>query len=349
MTTVIIKWIQLILHKMIKNEEKFWKILNSYDISKAKIEFMEEEIQMEKGFQIINGNRVDKRWKIEKNAITNLFMDKTNYLYILSKPYADFVMGINRAASEYSDIIYIKKKKDFFDFKNLKKFQSTYVFLVNALEVYCRETFQKIAGETIARDINPKKLKKFLKESNLKRKFLDFKREKESLNFLLSEFFEYLSKGERKRISFQQPKMIKNALSLVGFNVASMINGLWQRIIEYNLKWRHYIIHKNLNSLIDHINIEKFNLDDEIEVLENSILDIVQFVFYIESQRLLNYPDQLEMNGILKFPDVNLDTEIKKHIIRINKNQLSRIIHITETGGYHEDARRFKEMIERIE
>lgn len=312
--------------------------MNLYDISNAKIEFIEREIQMEKGFQIIDDKRVDQRWKIEKNTRTNLFMDKTNYLYILSQPYADFVMGINRAASDYSDIINIKKKKDYFNFKNLKKFQSTYVFLVNTLEVYCRETFQKIAKETIVRDINPKKQRKFLKKFHMEEKFLEVMRKKKSLNFKLSEVLP-------QRLSFQQTEIIKIAFSLVGFNVVSMINGLWQRIIEHNLKWRHYIIHKNLNRLIDHINIEEFNLDDEIEALENSILDIVQFVFYIESQRLFNYPDQLEMNGILSLPKKNLDSEIKKNIIRINRTQLLRIIRIAERGEYYEDARNLKKML----
>ena len=236
---------------------------------------------MEKGFQIIDDNRVDKRWKIEKNTRINLFMDKTNYLYILSQPYADFVMGINRAVSEYPDIINIKEKKNYFEFKNLMKFQSAYVFLVNALEVYCRETFQKIARETMLKDINPKKLRKLLKKFQAEEKFLDEIQEKKSLNFTLSEVLQ-------QRMSFQQTEIIKIAFSLIGFNVVSMTNGLWQRIIEHNLKWRHYIIHKNLNRLIDHIEIKEFNLDDEIEALENSILDIVKFVFYIESQRLFN-------------------------------------------------------------
>lgn len=323
---------------MIKDEEKFWKILNSYDISKAKIEFVEEEIQMEKGFQIIDDRQVNKRWKIEKNARTNLFMDKTNYLYILSQPYADFVMGINRATSEYFDIISIESKKDYFDFKNLKKFQSTFVFLVNAFEVYCRETFQKIAREIIVKDINQKKLRKFLKKSHMEDKFFELMRNHNSLNFTL---FEVVP----QKMSFQRTETIKLAFSLLGFNVVSMINGLWQRIIEHNLKWRHYIIHKNLNRLLDHIKIEEFNLDNEIEVLEDNILDIVKFVFYIESQRLLNYPDRYEINGILRLPEANLDSEIKKNIIRINRTQLLRIIRIAEAGEYYDDAKKLKEML----
>ncbi|MHA1986975.1 MAG: hypothetical protein ACW98D_10080, partial [Promethearchaeota archaeon] len=306
---------------MIKNEEKFWKILNSYDVSKAKIKFAEKEIQMEKGFQIIDDKQVNKRWKIEKNKRTNLFTDKTNFLYILSQPYADFVMGINRATSEYSDIISIENKKDYFDFKNLKKFQSTYVFLVNSLEVYCRETFHKIAREIVVKDINKKKLRKFLKRFHMEEKFVELMRKHNSLNFTL---FEVIP----QKMSFQHTENIKLAFSLLGFNVVSMIKDLWQRIIENNLKWRHYIIHKNLNRLLDHIKIEEFSLDDEIEVLENSILDVVKFVFYTESQRLLNYPDRYEINGILRLPETNIDSEIKKNIIRINKTQLLRIIRI---------------------
>jgi len=293
---------------------------------------------MEQGFQIIEDKQVDKRWKIEKNTRINLFTDKTNFLFILCKAYADFVMGINRAVSEYSDIINIKSKIDYFDFKNLKKFQSTYVFLVNALEVYCRETFQKIAGETRVKDINQKKLRKFLKKFHMEEKFLEVMQEKKSLNFNLSEVLP-------QRMNFQQTEIIKITFSLVGFNVVSMINGLWQRIIQHNLKWRHYIIHRNLNRLIDHIKIEEFNLENEIEALENSILDIVKFIFYIESQRLLNYPDQLEMNGILSLPEKNLDPIIKKNIIRINKPQILRIIRIAEKGGYYEDAKNLKKML----
>ncbi|MFW9875058.1 MAG: hypothetical protein ACFFG0_18290 [Candidatus Thorarchaeota archaeon] len=323
---------------MIKNEEKFWKILNSYDISKAKIEFTEKEIQMEKGFQIIDDKQVNKRWEIEKNTRTNLFMDKTNYLYILSQPFADFVMGINRATSEYSDIISIENKKDYFDFKNLKKFQSTYVFLVNAFEVYCRETFQKIAREMCIKEINQKKLRKFLKKFHMEDKFLELMRKDNSLNFTL---FEVIP----QKMSFQQTENIKLAFSLLGFNVVSMIKGLWQRIIENNLNWRHYIIHKNLNRLLDHIKIEEFKLDDEIEVLENSILDVVKFVFYTESQRLLKYPDRYEINGILRLPETNLDSEIKKNIIRINRTQLLRIVRIAEAGEYYDDAKKLKEML----
>lgn len=322
---------------MIKNEEKFWEILNSYDISKVKIEFMEKDIETETGFQIINGKMINKNWKVKKSDRSNFFVNNTNHLFNLSEPFADFVMGINRSASEYSDIINIKEKKEFFDFKNLIKFQSIYVFIVNALEVYCRETFERISKEIIVKDLQPIKLKRFLKNMNLEKKFEFFKSKKGTLDFLLSEFLDTLSVGERKRISFQQPEVIKRSFLLVGFNVISMINGLWQKIIEHIMRWRHFIIHKNLNRLIEHIQIDEFNLDSEIEELENSILDIVQFVFYIESQRLFNYFDQLEMDMFLNLlPKKNFKAEIKENLIKINREQILRIIHILEEGGYYE-------------
>ena len=51
------------------------------------------------------------------------------------------------------------------------------------------------------------------------------------------------------------------------------------------------------------------------------------------------------MNGILSLPEKKLDPKIKKNIIRINRTQILRIIHIAEKGEYYEEARNFKKML----
>ncbi len=56
---------------------KFLKILNSYDISKAKIEFIEREIQMEKGFQIIDNKRVEFKLEMMRKSLK---MDEEQFL-----------------------------------------------------------------------------------------------------------------------------------------------------------------------------------------------------------------------------------------------------------------------------
>lgn len=329
---------------MLKNKEKLWQFLNDFEISRFAFHIQEKDIIIKDAFEVVNGISIPKPMKRRKGDITNAFIDKLNSFLILSPFYAHFAVSINRAISFYPEIIKLQDTKDYFNPKTVFLFNSIHILLISALEVYLLELFRGVASQLRINDLDSKLLIKFLKVFNMKERFLNVYAERGHLDYLLSEILP-------ERLDFQQKRKTKIAYKLIGFRVIEMVSGLWERIFSRSnghIGRRHRITHSGPNDLIEVNNIKDFNLNRQIEIIENEIIDIVQFVFYIETQRLFNYPDQFEMGIIDNFPKNRIKNDIKRRVIYLNFDILTRYIQIYQQGGFTQNANEFRDMLKKF-
>lgn len=293
---------------MFKNEEKLWQVLNNFEISRLEYKILKKTKTIEKAlFKTKNNIVSEEPMIINKGDIIRSFKSTQNNFLILSKNFKPFIEGINEAMVIYSEIVKFRDSNDLFNPKNIFIFNQIQVRLINALEVYFRELFKDIASMRRISELNHKVVKKFLKIFRLNEKFEEMYRSNGNLEFLLSEILP-------ERLNFQNKNNVRIAYSFIRFNVVDIMDGLWERIYSKTngyINKRHIVVHSNQKST-SISNIQDFDLNKEIEYLEKEIIDIVQFVFYIETQRLFNYPDKWEIGIIEKFPMNKIESNIKK-------------------------------------
>jgi hypothetical protein len=167
---------------------------------------------------------------------------------------------------------------------------------------------------------------------------------KGNLDFLLSDILP-------ERLDFQKKDNVRIAYSFIRFNVVDIMDGLWNRIYSKTdgyINKRHIVVHSNQKST-NISNIQGFDLNKEIEYLEKEIIDIVQFIFYIETQRLFNYPDKWEIGIIEKFPMNKIETNIKKKIIEINTEILNWYAQDFQEKGQIKISNQFRHMLRKYQ
>lgn len=329
---------------MLKNEIELWKILNKFNISRFTFKIEDEDLFIKNAFEVINGKHIKKPMEIKKGDITYEFIVSLEQFLDLSPIFSQFTVSINRAISFYPEIIDLTKAEDYFKPKNIFLFHSMYILLINALEVYLLELFKGISNQLLISKLDSRLFIKFLKEFNLKDQFLSAFAKNNNLDFALSEILP-------DRLDFQQREKTKIAYNLIGINVVEIEDELWEKIFSKTdgyIAKRNKIVHSRVEDLIKIENIKDFKLDKEIEEIENAIIDIVQFMFYIETQRLFNYPDPLEIPIIEKFPRKNIQYPIKKKIIELNYNVLIRGAEKYYKIGDINKCKEFLEMLKEV-
>ena len=329
---------------MLKNEKKLWKFLNKYCISKLSFQIQEKDIVLEKSMENIDGKFVKKPMTIKKGDISFRLNGKINQHLIISPFYSEFNVNMNRAVAYYPEIIKIDKNEDFFNSQSIFLFQSMHILLITALEVYLRSVLHGVSMRLIVNHLDMRKFVLFLKEFNLRNQFLKKLSEVSNLEFLLSDILP-------ERMDLQQKKKCKVAFNLIGIDVVNANNSIWEKIYSTEsgyLQKRHIIIHGGPNQITDIRNINNFNINQEIEELENAIIDIVQFVFYIENQRFFRYPDLLEIPFLEGFQRFELDSSVRNDIIIWNYEIINNAANYDYECGYYETAMNYYELLIKV-
>ena len=330
---------------MLKDESKLWEFLNKYCITKFFFNIQEEQIKMDKSAKFINGKFIEDKNPtiIEKGAIIFSFEGPPSHL-IFSKFYTIFNTNINRAIALYPEVVKISKTEDFFKMKNIFIFQTMHILLITALEVYLSNLFLWVSQERIIiSDLDSKIFVKFLKTFSLRYQFLDIFAERGNLDFSLGDIL-----PEINDVSvFQQKKKCKIAYNLIGIDVVNIPESIWDKIYSKNgyIKKRNLFIHSDLHNYIAINNIRDFDLDKNIEDLENALMDIVKFVYYIEHQRFFRYPDFAETStGQLdNFNYGGMDPIIKKVLVSNNLNEFFYFAeHCLNDGNYKKAVEVFR-------
>lgn len=114
------------------------------------------------------------------------------------------------------------------------------------------------------------------------------------------------------------------------------------------LQKRHKIIHGGPNQITDIRNINNLNINQEIEELENTIMNIVQFVFYIENQRFFGYPDLLEIPFLEDFQRFELDSTVRNEIILWNYEIINNAANYDYECGCYETAMNYYELLIKV-
>lgn len=305
---------------MLKDESKLWEFLNRYCISKFSFDIRDEQTKMDKSAKFIDGKFVEDNDPviIEKGEIIFSLEGPPSHL-VFSKFYTIFNTNINRAIAFYPEIVKIPTPREFFEMKNIFIFQTMHILLITALEVYLSSLFSWISRERILiSDLDSRLFVKFLKTFNLRYQFLDIFAERGNLDFPLGDIL-----PERNDASvFQQKEKCKNAYNLIGIDVVNIDESIWEKIYSENgyIKKRNSTIHGDIHDYIGINNLRDFDLDKQVEDLENALMDIVKFVFYIEHQRFFRYPDPAETStGQLdNFNYGGMDPLIKKVLVNNN-------------------------------
>ena len=141
---------------------------------------------------------------------------------------------------------------------------------------------------------------------------------------------------------FQQKKKCKIAYKLIGIDVVNIAESIWEKIYSTNgyIKRRNLFIHSDMHGYIDINNIRDFELEKYIEDLENALMDIVKFVFYIEHQRFFKYPDSAETStGQLdNFNYGGMEPLIKKVVVDNNLKNFFRFGELLLNNGNYKKA-----------
>lgn len=330
---------------MFKNEEKLWQFLNNFEISQLEYRISKKNKTIEEAlFKTKNNIVFEKPMIINKGDIHVAFKSTKSNLLYLSKNFKPFVEGINEVMAIYSEIVKLRDSNDFFNPKIIFIFNQIQVRLINALEVYFRELFKDVASMRRLSELNLKVVKKFLKVFHLTERFEEMYRSHGNFDFLLSDILS-------ERLDFQKKDNVRIAYSLIRFNVVDIMDGLWNRIYSKTdgyINKRHIVVHSNKKPT-NITNIQDFDLNKEIEYLEKEIIDIVQFVFYIETQRLFYYPDKWEIGIIEKFPMNKIETNIKNKIIEINTEILNWYAQDFQRKGQIKISNQFKHMLRKYQ
>lgn len=292
---------------MYKNEKKLWEILNKYCISKFSfhIQDKKEEHKVITGF--IEGKPVEELRVIESGEIT-LGLDGRIHKHLTLSPFfAEFTVNLNRAIYFYPEIIKVQSKEEFFNKRVVFLFHTIHILLIIALEIYLNSTFRGVTQRLPIRLYDEKLLRRFLKIFNLKKIFL---------TKLIKWNSEYpLSNLLPDRMDFLQKKKCKIAYKLIDINVLNVENSIWEKIFSSTdgyIQKRHRLVHSSPENVFKVRNINQFDRIREITEIENTILDIVKFVFHIENQRLFKYPDPYEVGPLESFINMTLEPSIKK-------------------------------------
>ena len=258
---------------MIENEEEIWDLLNKFNVNKLSFTY-------------------NRRGKLitEVGAI-NRFM--------FSLTYTKFVEHINRVMMIYPKTIEKKNTTEISERIEQYLYRSNFlILLINSLETYLDMVFRWATKFLFIRDLNKKNFIKFIKTFRIRDKFFNKLIEKDNLNIILAEILS-------ERMDFQNKDKCRVAYNLINIDLPGLYEDYWHNIFDNEptsyMQTRHRIIH-NVMPVIENIESEC-----SVNFVERALLDIVNYVFFIEEKRLELYPDPIEVEFFKE-----IETELSK-------------------------------------
>ncbi|MFW9881173.1 MAG: hypothetical protein ACFFG0_49550 [Candidatus Thorarchaeota archaeon] len=246
---------------MIENEDEIWDLLKKFNVNKLSFTY-------------------DKKGKLmTKVGSINRFM--------FSYTYTKFIEHINRVMIIYPKIIEKKSTTEIPERIEQYLYRSNFlILLINSLETYLDMVFRWSTKFLFIRDLNKKNFIKFIKSFRIRDNFFDKLIEKDNLNIVLTDILS-------ERMDFQNKDKCKVAYNLINIDLPGLYEDFWHNIFDNEptsyMQTRHRIIHDVMPDIK--------NIDSEcsIDFVERALLDIVNYVFFIEEKRLELYPDSIEV------------------------------------------------------
>ena len=244
---------------MIENEEEIWDLLSRFNVNKLAFNY-------------------DKKGK--------LIIESTFNKFAFSKTHTKFGEHINRVMSLYPKIIKSKNSEDFSKKIEQYLYRSNFlILLINSFEVYLDMVFRWSSRFLYIRDLNKKEFIKFIKKFRTREYFFDKLIERDSLEIVLSEILQ-------DRMDFQNKEKSKVAFQLINIYLPKLGKVFWHNIFDNEpnsyMQTRHRIIHSEMP------NYEDLDNQCSIDYIEKALLDIVNYVYFIEEKRFQLYPDPFE-------------------------------------------------------
>lgn len=244
---------------MIENEEEIWKLLNRYNIYKLSF----------------------KNSKYGKLIIESAFNK-----FAFSYTHIKFGEHINRVMMFYPKIIEKRKSTDISERIERYLYRSNFlILLINSLEIYLDMVFRWASKFLYIRDLDKSVFIKFIKKFWIRDNFFNKLIEKNNLDIILTEILS-------ERMDFQTKDKCKVAFQLINIDLLELNNIFWHNIFDNKplsyIQTRHKVIHGSMPYIE--------NLDDEcsVDFIERALLDIVNYVYFIEEKRFELYPDPFE-------------------------------------------------------
>lgn len=255
---------------MIENEEEIWYLLNKFNVNKLSFTY---------------------------NKNNKLIIESTFNKFAFSYTHIKFVENINRVMMFYPKIIEKMKPTDISE--NIEKYlyrSSFLILLINSLEVYLDMVFRWASKFLFIRDLNKKIFIKFIKKFRIRDNFFNKLIEKDNLEIILTEILP-------ERMNFQNKDKCKVAFQLLNIDLPGLYEDFWHNIFDNEdtsyMLTRHRIIHGEMP------NFENLNNECSIDFVEEALLVIVNYVYFIEEKRFELYPDPFEFE---------FDNTIKKEL-----------------------------------
>ena len=245
---------------MIENEEEIWDLLNKFNVNKLSFEY-------------------------NKNG--KLMIHSTFNKFAFSYAHVKFVEHINRIMLFYPKIIERKKTTDISKRIEQYLYRSNFlILLINSLEVYLDMVFRWASKYLFIRDLNKMKFIKLIKTFRIRDNFFNKLIEKDNLNIGLTEILP-------ERMDFQNKDKCRVAYNLININLPGLYEDYWHNIFDNEdtsyIQTRHRIINGEM------LNLENLDNECSIDFIERALLDIVNYVFFIEEKRIELYPDPIEV------------------------------------------------------
>ena len=244
---------------MIENEEEIWDLLNKFNVYKLAFKY---------------------------NKKGGLIIESTFNKFVFSKTHIKFGEHINRVITLYPKVIESKNSENISEKIEQYLYRSNFlILLINSFEVYLDMVFRWASEFLYIRDLNKKVFIKFIKKFRIRENFFDKLIERDNLEIVLSEILP-------ERMDFQNKDKSKVAFQLINIDLPELAEIFWHNIFDNEptsyMQTRHRIIHSEMPNFK--------NLDNEcsIDYIKRALLDIVNYVYFIEEKRFELYPDPFE-------------------------------------------------------
>lgn len=257
---------------MIENEEEIWNLLNRFNVNKLSFKF---------------------------NKSGKLIIESTFNKFAFSYTHVKFVENINRVMMFYPKIIESKKTLEISERIEQYLYRSNFlILLINSLEIYLDMVFRWASKFLYIRDLNKEVFIRFIKKFSIRDNFFNKLIEKDNLDIVLTEILP-------ERMDFQNKDKSRIAFQLININLPGLYEEFWHNIFDNEetsyMQARHRIIHGEMP------NFENLESECSIDFIEQALLDIVNYVFFIEEKRFELYPDPFEFE---------IDNAIKKELLK---------------------------------
>lgn len=244
---------------MIENEVEMWNLLNKFNIDKLSYNY-------------------DRSGKLIIKSTFNKFA--------FSQTHTKFREHINRVMMFYPKIIEKKISTDISERIERYLYRSNFlIMLINSLEIYLDMVFRWASKFSYIRDLDKRVLIKFIKKFWIRDNFFNKLIEKDNLDIILTEILP-------KRMDFQNKDKCRIAFQLIHIDLPGLCEDFWHNIFDNEetsyLQARHKVIHGLMP------NIENLEEECSVDFIERALLDIVNYVYFIEEWRFELYPDPFE-------------------------------------------------------